>query len=577
MRGKLSGTGPVSALWCAIILILLVTAASAEPVKVKSNDVFVQAAPVIAEPGGTQVPLGAGAAVTTPEDPPLRNISLDFHAAEIADVLKALSLQSKTNIVTGSDVKGVVTVALNNVGLNEALDMVTKLSGFKYAMVSPNTYAVGSAQALSSVLGTASTTSASVSVEVVSLQYANGDDLAKMIPDLIPGVKASYGNVVVQGDEKKDPVWNIPKHGVEPGQERTKISAKPPRVLILVGDPESVARAKDLALKADNAAKTCGGQIVTEVYHTKYVDAEELGQVASMIAPTVSVSLGPTVNFQLSGGDYVKGTSTSVGGDVGGSYEVKAQPMTMVLNGPVDDVKRVLDAFSKVDLKPAQVLIETRIVDITNDDEKKLGVDWSWNDVQFQENTAASGAGNGNFIRLPALITAKVDAMLTNGKAKLLSNPKVAALSGKAANIFIGDQVKYVSSITQGNNGPTVTIDTLLVGIQLKAIPMVSPDNTVTLNLHPEVSTISGYSDVGNGIPPLPQVSRRFTDSTIRIASGETIVIGGLIKDQDVDNMQKLPLLGDLPFFGQLFRHRDHTKSHSDVTVFLKATIIPEQ
>jgi type II secretory pathway component GspD/PulD (secretin) len=341
---------------------------------------------------------------------------------------------------------------------------------------------------LGAVLGISNTPSADVSVDVVALQYANGDDLAKAIPELIPGVKASYGNVITSGDEKKDPVWSVTPPGADPLM-RTKIASKSSRVLILVGEPQAVAQAKDIALKAEEAARTCDGQIVTQVYYPKYTDVTELGQVASCIAPGVSVTLGPTTNFQLKQGDTVKGTTTSVGGDVGGAYEFKAQPATLILTGPIEDVKRIVSALEKVDIMPAQILIEARIVDIADDDEKALGIDWQW---------------------------------------------KAFTSSG------------------------TVSVA------------------NITLNLHPEVSTITGYLNVGSGIA-LPQIARRFTDSTIRIKNGATVAIGGLIKDQDIENMSKVPLLGDLPILGQLFRHKDWTKKHSEVVIFITATILKDE
>lgn len=587
MRGRLSGRLSASALICAIIFSIIGAAAAADSVAVKSDDRFAQAAPVVLVPGHTTLPIGAGPAVTNPSDLPSRNISLDFHAADIADVLKALATQTGTNIVTGKDVKGQVTVSLSHVGLNDALDMVTKVSGFKYAMVGQNTYVVGSAQGLAEVLGTSGTTSETVAVEVVSLQFANGDDLAKTIPDLVPGVRVSYGNPIVQGDDRKDPIWDITPPGKDPLQ-RAKPATKPTRVLILVGEPQAVARAKDIALKSEAAAKTADGQVVTEVYFPKYGDATELGQVVTVVSPSVSVTLGPTTNFQLKQSDIIKGGYAMGGPNSVGQYEFKAQPTSIVLIGPAEDVKRAMAALERIDCKPAQIRIEARIVDLDNADALNLGIAYAWTPLTTSgSQTVDSSHGHTTTDSVDSrvisrttnitwpTVTATIDAMATSGKAKLLASPSISAVVGKPANIFIGDEITYVINIQTTPTGQNVTTATAEVGIQLRALGTVGPDDEITLNLHPEVSVVSSYLQVGGGIA-LPQIARRFTDNTLRIKSGTTVAIGGLIRDTDIDNMQKIPLLGDLPFFGQLFRHRNHSKDHSEVTIFLNACVIKD-
>lgn len=610
MRASKSNIAIVGALWFALLIAVVPVVASGASSALRSETIWMASAPVLAEPSSaTGIPVGSGPAEEA------RNISLDFHAADITDVLKALSMQSGTNIVTGTDVKGQVTVSLSHVGLTEALDMITKLSGFKYAMVGPNTFAVGTTDGLAAVLGTPNTPTQNMSVEVVALQYANGDDLARTIPELIPGVKASFGNTIPPADEKKDPLWDVTKPGNDP-TARVKLSSKLLRVLILVGEPQAVAQAKDVALKAEDAAKTCGGQIITEVFYPKYTDVTELGQVASSMAPGVTVSLGATTNFQIKAGDGLKSSIA----DEGGAYEFKAQPATLVLTGPIGDVKRVVAALKEIDIRPSQILIEAKVVDINNDTAKDLGVEWKWDSFTTSggtdiansnirtgsgsssmkdENATTSGSRFGDTgtlldntiaaaagtdlkrtvartfsLGMPTVLS-NLKLMVTNGKARLLASPKVAAVEGKAANIFIGDELKYIISIQTTPTGQNITTDTALVGIQLKAMGIVGADGDITLNLHPEVSTVTSYLDLGNGIA-LPQIARRFTDSTIRVKDGQTVIIGGLIRDQDIQNMSKIPILGDLPFFGQLFKQRDHTKKHSEVVIFITATILKD-
>ncbi len=114
------------------------------------------------------------------------------------------------------------------------------------------------------------------------------------------------------------------------------------------------------------------------------------------------------------------------------------------------------------------------------------------------------------------------------------------------------------------------------MGVQLSVVGNVSGDGYITLNLHPEVSVVKLDQTVVNGVGALtlPTITRRYTDHVVRVRDGATIIIGGLINDQDITEMSKVPLLGDLPILGNLFRHTHKTKDHSEVVIFITASIV---
>ena len=101
----------------------------------------------------------------------------------------------------------------------------------------------------------------------------------------------------------------------------------------------------------------------------------------------------------------------------------------------------------------------------------------------------------------------------------------------------------------------------------------VSSDGTMTLSLYPQVSTVTGYLNL-NGAS-YPQIATREAQTTVRIRSGETLVMGGLIRDEDVHSLEEIPLLSKIPIFGELFRHRNVTKTRSQVIITITPTIIP--
>ncbi|OYT68762.1 MAG: hypothetical protein CFK48_10470, partial [Armatimonadetes bacterium CP1_7O] len=115
--------------------------------------------------------------------------------------------------------------------------------------------------------------------------------------------------------------------------------------------------------------------------------------------------------------------------------------------------------------------------------------------------------------------------------------------------------------------------DSVQAGIILKVLPRVHEDNSITLQIQPEVSVITGFLEVPGG-GRLPQLARRNADTTIRVGNGETIVIGGLIREADIKTIQKVPLLGDLPFFGYLFRRTNTSREKSEIVITLTVRVM---
>ncbi|GIV08261.1 MAG: hypothetical protein KatS3mg019_0352 [Fimbriimonadales bacterium] len=154
-----------------------------------------------------------------------------------------------------------------------------------------------------------------------------------------------------------------------------------------------------------------------------------------------------------------------------------------------------------------------------------------------------------------------------------MASPSVATLDGRPATIFIGDEVNYVKLIQQTPQGANVQTDSVQAGIILKVLPRVHEDNSITLQIQPEVSVITGFLEVPGG-GRLPQLARRNADTTIRVANGETIIIGGLIRESDIKTIQKVPLLGDLPFLGYLFRRTTSTRDKSEIIITLTVRVM---
>lgn len=556
MLVRKSGFVSAGLLCLAFISVMAAPLTAADkPIPVREESVAaIQSAPIIAEPVSVRMAY-AGDRAISPVVREARNISLDFHAADITDVLKALAMQSGTNIVTGTDVKGPVTVSLNRVSLHDALDMITKLSGYKYAEMGRDTYVVGSLPGVSGVIGDGS---GGIVSEAFALAYADPDQLGKILESQFTGLKYTPTGV---GPDKVGP-----------------------KVLVLSGPKSLVDSARTVIAQVEGSLRSeVEGQAV-EVVTLKYISAKDAAVTLATVLPRLTVTVGPGTGFDQRPPAGVTFVEYSGGGAGASAADQKEEPRTIVLSGSQDDVQKARRILVTLDTKPKQVLIEAKVADITSGAQKRLGITWSWTSFIFDEGTETDGGGSGAFDRLPITIEGQLDAMLKNNSANLLANPTVAALEGKPATIFIGDEIKYIIRIEETLTGVNFQTETANVGVTLRVVARPDEDGFITLALHPEVSTIADWLTIGTGTGgnnaktaiALPQIARRFTDHVVRVKDGETIAIGGLIKDSELQTLTKIPLLGDLPFFGGLFRHREKVKEHSEIAIFLKATVMED-
>jgi type II secretory pathway component GspD/PulD (secretin) len=212
------------------------------------------------------------------------------------------------------------------------------------------------------------------------------------------------------------------------------------------------------------------------------------------------------------------------------------------------------------------MVIEIRVVDTSPELIQNIGVQWEWNQFQFIERpnrTDVGPLGFGEYGRTSFNPLATLNAMIQKNQAKLLASPQIVVIDDQDASIFIGDTLRFQSLAQSGANGNIFTVVEVPVGIILLVHPRINDDEHITLRVHPVVSRVSAL--VGG----IPQTSAREAETTVRVKDGDTLVIGGLIRDEDIKQMSKIPLLGDIPLLGYLFRNESRIHRRSEVMVFL--------
>ena len=313
---------------------------------------------------------------------------------------------------------------------------------------------------------------------------------------------------------------------------------------------------------------------VTQVYIANYVSSKDLCDAIGTLYPkdqlTVlagPVQANPSVTTQQTTGSTGIESNVLAKGDPDGS----ASKM-LVLRGPKSVVEQALQLAKQMDVERPQVAIEVTIYDIDDTALKDLGVSWTYGDVQIQEKNPR-GVNFGSFARAPLSFDGVIKALEEEDKAKLLASPNVSVLDGERAFILIGDRINYPVLVGYSqNNAPIFSKEEERVGIYMQVAASVSSDDNVTLSLYPQVSSVTGFLNV-NGAS-YPQISTREAQTTLRVRSGETIVMGGLLKSSETASYDRIPFLSQLPFIGELFRHRKTNKESSQVIISIKPKVI---
>lgn len=248
-----------------------------------------------------------------------------------------------------------------------------------------------------------------------------------------------------------------------------------------------------------------------------------------------------------------------------------------------------------------QISIEAKIVEVELTGGSTTGIDWagvlSGKQVDFQvfgsngiiypnrrrdspDNIITAGRAITQVAIGPNPFTLLLDAIASQGKTNVLANPKISVLNGQPAMISVGETFRYISevavTVNEGGTSTSVSTDTVMSGLGLAVLPTITDNNEVVLSLTPVTSQVSDIDERSfSGLTvQLPTISIREMHTIVQVKSGDTLMIGGLIDSQDTTDTSKVPLLGDLPGLGRLFRHDTTTQRKKELVILLQPTII---
>jgi type II secretory pathway component GspD/PulD (secretin) len=540
---------------------------------------------------------------------PSGRVSVDFVEADLGDIVKALSVQSGVNVAVAAGVKGKVTVRLKGTTLDDALRLISRLADVDYKKIN-GTYVIGQTKDLQSLCARSGVT------QTVTPRYLPLDDAKELAlgacPYVLAEARAQSGQLVLRGLaddvaaaraalEAADVSSAAPRTTtvITPTKLRAKVLAEllmkalpemkcsvQERSVLVTGTPNELALAQEVVKGADVAS---GVSRATRIYELKYLNPNQASDLLGKSFPNLTVSMAPealapkapkfkplaldsTKTFNSSGEDSQDsgaGNANGAGtGGAGGAAQSKSRRLILV--GAEEDLAAASSLLDQMDLAPPQVLIEARVVESSPQLDKNVGVEWNFGQYSL---TLPGGTGVkiGQVMNSGFNFNATLNTLIQNGDAKMLAEPKIQVIDGEDASIFIGDTFRYrvLSSITNGGQ-QVFDVREVPVGIVLLCRPRVNSDGLITLKVNPVVSTITSFF----GPERIPQTASREANSTIRVKDGDTVAIGGLIRDEDRRTITKVPILGSLPLVGQLFRNDFRSKHRTDVTIYLTTRLM---
>jgi general secretion pathway protein D len=251
-------------------------------------------------------------------------------------------------------------------------------------------------------------------------------------------------------------------------------------------------------------------------------------------------------------------------------------------------LERVRAIVEELDRPVPQVLIKVLIVEVTHDDSSDIGADFSilnkrangngQSAITNFGNAAAQSVSGGLAVSIMETnFAATLHLLQTQGKLDVLSRPYILASDNQQATITVGQEVPFItnSQITElGGVNNTVRYDD--IGIILDVTPHINPDGLVILDVSPEISQLTGTSiPIGNSVNS-PVIAKRSADSRVGVKNGQTVVIGGLMEDRKTLTVNKVPILGDLPFLGPAFSRTETAKTKTELLIFLTPHVAAE-
>lgn len=406
-------------------------------------------------------------------------------------------------------------------------------------------------------------------LEIIPLKHASASELVRIINSLHsktgPGAASQANRLMLAADDRTNSI-------------------------LMTGERSERLKARATISQLDTPLEEGGN---TNVIYLKYAKAEDI----------VKILTGVQKSKAASKAKIAKSAPQAQNANVDIQFD-EATNAIIITAGP-DVVRRMKSIIRKLDIRRAQVLVESIIAEISNNRSKELGGQFAVAPEEGKNGTVPIGIANfggtsgiaGLFnptTRLNAIgdgITLGVGrqsggtrfafllkALNADAATNILSTPSIVTMDNQEAEIVVGQNVPFVTGSysttgsTTGAANPFQTIERQDVGITLKVTPQINDGDTIKLDINQEISNIAASSAASDLI-----TNKRTLKTSVMVQDGEILVLGGLIDENMQDRVQKVPLLGDIPLLGALFRSHTTQKVKQNLMVFMRPSILHDE
>lgn len=506
---------------------------------------------------------------------PAKLVSLDLVNADLIYVLKILAKELGMNIVTDPTVQGSVTMTLKNVPASGALNIVVKMSGYDYKRVD-NTIVVGDPKLLATIpTNIMNVKKGSEITQAIPLEHAKATDISSM-------VSSSYPDAKVQADPRGT-------------------------ALIVSADPESMKAIRSFVSQLDYDVPAPVPPR-TEIIALKGAKGEEVLPILQKLVPTLSYDVDKRLNSLIITGDegslslckdyleqldahlqqvaldlkvvdLTESGSKSFGGQWGTTPETSGLLVNTNMveypsnrNGAGDYVtNNYTQAVTSYDVQQLQTPIATP--NGWADHIATNVVQDTYNNVfpqapQYKPEGGGTGYpfSIGYFTRTGLTLNFQLQALVTATEAKVLASPRLTTKSGEKAEVHIGERYPVVYYDPRAGQYQVQYVD---IGTNVELTATVLPDGYVELNLKPDISNLLGLVN-----DQYPRTANRTVNITMRVKDGDTMVLAGLLREDETKSTTKIPLLGDIPIIGHLFKTESVQKSKNEVVIMVTPQVL---
>jgi len=455
-------------------------------------------------------------------------ISLDIKGMDILDVLKILSMRSDLNIIAGKNVRGNVTMFLKDVDVWDAFEIILAANDLAYEKRG-NIINVMTQRDYELLYGEKYQDRREV--KTIKLKYARVEDVSAALSQ----IKTNIGKVVADDASKS---------------------------IVLMDVAYKIKEMEEVIQSLDTP-------IVNKVYELQYANVTNIkDKITEMLTKNI------------------------------GSMQIDERTNKIAITDTEAKIAELDEVIGAFDEKHKVVEIEAMILELTLNDQHRMGVDWN---VAFQNLSSGLSKKLGDHVfsfdfsqNLDSGMTygpvgdaskglqATIELLQEYGRTRVLSNPRITVLNNEEAKILIGTNQPYVTSTASQSGDTTQTaynVTYLDLGVKLIVTPTINRDGFITMKVKPEISSTSGTPlTYGEYSDEIPIVSTSTTETTVMIKDNYTIMLSGLIQNREEESIEKVPVLGDIPILGNLFKKTTRGNAsepeRKEIIIFLTPRIV---